>query len=120
MKWFLLLIWDPVAALDLVGDDGKLDHGKIIGFWTFTSILAVLVLYVVGVGQLLPLGHTIALISTAYGWAGWRTFLKARSALVEQKQDAVVEMMELDESADQRAEPDLFTDDESDPPKGPK
>ncbi len=112
MKWLWQLIWDPVAALDLVDEVGEIDHGKIIGFFSFASILAVLFLYVVGIGKLLPLGHTIALISTAYGWASWRVFLKARSALVEQKQDAVVEMVKLDEAVATTAEPDLFTDDE--------
>lgn len=85
MKWLWLLCWDPVAALDLLDSTGGIDHGKIIGFFTFIAIFGALLLYVAGVGKLLPLGHTIALISTAYGWAGWRTFLKARAVRVEQQ-----------------------------------
>lgn len=80
MRWLWLLIVDPVAALDLTGLDGRISHGKVIGFWTFLTILATLFLWVVGRGQLLPLGHTIALISTAYGWAGWRAFLASKAA----------------------------------------
>ena len=80
MKWFWLLFLDPVAALDLTGSDGRISHGKIIGFFTFLTILATLFLYVVRMGELLPLGHTIALISTAYGWAGWRAFLASKVA----------------------------------------
>lgn len=85
MKWFAWFLWDPVAALDLVGRGGAVDHGKIIGFWTFYTILGALMLYVLGIGELLPLGHTIALISTAYGWAGWRAFLASRTATSREK-----------------------------------
>lgn len=80
MRWLWLLLLDPVAALDLTGPDGRISHGKIIGFFTFLSMFSVLFLYVVRVGELLPLGHTIALISTAYGWAGWRAFLASKVA----------------------------------------
>lgn len=94
MRWLLLLLWDPVEALDLAGPDGKVDHGKIIGFWTFGTILAVLVLYVFGWGELLPLGHTIALISTAYGWVGWRTFLKSKTVTAHENREERREIRE--------------------------
>lgn len=94
MKWLLLLLWDPVEALDLKGPAGKVDHGKIVGFWTFGTILAVLLLYVVGWGHLLPLGHTIALISTAYGWIGWRTFLKSKTATAREFREERSEVRE--------------------------
>lgn len=100
MKFLWQLFWDPVVALDLRGADGRPDHGKIVGFWTFSSMLAVLFLYVVGWGKLLPLGHTIALISTAYGWVGWRTFLKSKAATAHE------------ERVSHEREPDLWTDDE--------
>jgi hypothetical protein len=80
MKWLLLLLWDPVQALDLADATGGIDHGKIIGLFTFLTVFSALLLYVLNRGNLLPLGHTIALISTAYGWASWRVFLKSRAA----------------------------------------
>ena len=80
MKWLIQLLWNPVAALDLEDAAGDIDHGKIIGLFTFVIVLSVLFLYVVRKGELLPLGHTIALISTAYGWAGWRAFLASKAA----------------------------------------
>lgn len=94
MKWLLLLLWDPVEALDLKGPDGRPDHSKIIGFWTFGTILAVLGLWVIGMGELLPLGHTIALISTAYGWIGWRTFLKSKTATAHEHREERREVRE--------------------------
>ena len=87
MKWLLLLFWNPVDALDLRDRAGQVDHGKIIGFFTFLAVFSALMLYVVGRGKLLPLGHTIALISTAYGWAGWRAFLASKSATSREQLD---------------------------------
>ena len=117
MKWLWQLLWDPVAALDLCDNTGAIDHGKIIGFFTFLTVFGAVLLYVVNVGKLIPLGHTIALISTAYGWAGWRMFLKSRAVQVRQE-NTTTETMEA--ASDESPEPDLFTDDESDLPKGQK
>jgi len=100
MKWLLVLLWDPVTALDLVGPDGAVDHSKVIGLFTFGTILAAIMLWVLGIGQLIPLGHTIALISTAYGWIGWRTFLKSRAATATEERQVVEETVTIREQRD--------------------
>lgn len=111
MKWLLQLLWNPVAALDLEDSAGDIDHAKIIGLFTFVTILAVLFLYVVGKGELLPLGHTIALISTAYGWAGWRAFLASKAATSREK----LERKDMNKDVEERypyGPPAYFIDDD--------
>lgn len=104
MKWLWLLLLDPVAALDLTGPDGRISHGKVIGLFTFLSLLSTLFLYVVNAGQLLPLGHTIALISTAYGWAGWRAFLASKAATATETREERRETITMVERPDGDAE----------------
>jgi hypothetical protein len=87
VKWILQLLWNPVEALDLSDKDGKVDHGKIIGFFSFILMLGVVALYVVRRGELIPLGHTIALISASFGWTGWRAFLASKAATATEKFD---------------------------------
>lgn len=76
MKWFFLLLWDPVTALDLHACDGKIDHGKIIGFTCFLLMYGL-----IPYGLLPSVGHTIALLSAGFGWAGWRAFLAAKTVM---------------------------------------
>jgi len=82
VKWWLLLLWDAVAALDLDDGKGNIDHGKIVGFFSFMVCLAVVVLGLAGKIKLIPVGHLIVLISASFGWASWRTFLKSRTVKV--------------------------------------
>jgi hypothetical protein len=109
MKWLLLLLWNPVEALDLRDKSGAVDHGKIVGFFSFMTILCVLFLYVIDKGRLLPLGHTIALISTAYGWAGWRAFLASKAATSREKLE--IEQRDIEERHPFGAPTYIFDDD---------
>jgi hypothetical protein len=70
--WFAALL-DPVDSLDLVDNNGAPDHGKILPFLT---ILAAIALHVLG--NPLPLPNLIVLVSAAFGYNSWRTFLKAK------------------------------------------
>lgn len=97
MKWLLLLLWNPVAALDLNAKGGGVDHGKIVGFFSFVILLSVVLIYVLGKGELIPLGHTIALISASFGWAGWRAFLASKAATATEKFDRRDERVDVEE-----------------------
>jgi hypothetical protein len=73
MRWLIWLLWDPLAALDLLDDLGKPDHAKVMGLFAFLAIYVTIFL-----NKLPPLGHTVVLGSLAFGWIGWRAFLKSR------------------------------------------
>ena len=74
MKWILLLLWDPIEALDLKDRrNGAVDHGKVVGLFGFLSFYLLIFL-----GKLPSVWHTIALLSAVFGWAGWRAFLSSR------------------------------------------
>lgn len=90
MRWLLWVLWNPLDALDLRGADGKPDHGKVIGFLGFLAIYLTIFL-----GLLPPLGHTIALLSVIFGWAGWRSFLKSRTALATEERTVVDETVRV-------------------------
>jgi len=110
VKFLWQLFWDPVGALDLYGESGRVDHGKIIGFFTFLTMLLTILLYVLGIGKLIPLGHTVALISTAYGWASWRAFLKSKAAVAKEQRSERTDVR--NETVTLNTEPNIWTDDE--------
>lgn len=92
MKWFLLILWDPLRALDLRDRDGNPDHSKVAGFFGFLAIYLTIFL-----DKLPPLGHTVALLSVIFGWVGWRTFLKSRTVTASetrQVSDQTVRILE--------------------------
>lgn len=80
MKWLLLLLWDPVAALDLDDAEGRVDHGKMIGWVMAWAILATLL--ATG-GKIPSLGHTITLLAAAQGTRTFIAFLKSKTVTVE-------------------------------------
>lgn len=102
MRFLLWLLWDPLGALDLRGSDGKPDHGKLIGLVGFVAIYLTIFL-----NKLPPLGHTIALLSVIFGWAGWRTFLKTRTVTAREERQVVEETVRViqDRRAGQDVEP---------------
>lgn len=71
--WVLRLVWNPVTALDLVDSHGQPDHGKVIP----VAVVAVaLVLH--GIGNPLGVLELVVMVSAAYGYGAWRTFLRSR------------------------------------------
>lgn len=78
-KWALwripAMIVDPVEGFDLVDNKGEPDQGKIV---PFTVIVATLVFH--AIGNPMPLWHVITLVSAAFGYGSWRTFLKSKTA----------------------------------------
>ncbi len=75
LPWLLRLIWNPIEALDLHDEHGRPDHGKVM-----PAVCLVWLLVLVSSGHTPPLGVLIALASLSFGYAGWRAFLRSRSA----------------------------------------
>lgn len=75
MKWLLSLLWNPIAALDMGGSDGRPSHKKIMGFFAFMVFIGLIL-----IDKLPPLGHTIALISASFGLTAWLYFLASKAA----------------------------------------
>lgn len=90
MKWLLWVLWNPLEALDLLDKQGKPDHGKVIGFMGFLALYVTIFLRL-----LPPLGHTIALLSVIFGWAGWRTFLASKSVTASEERQVVDQTMRV-------------------------
>lgn len=84
MKWLLWVLWNPLEALDLLDRKGNPDHGKLIGLVGFVAIYLTIFL-----DRLPPLGHTIALLSVIFGWAGWRTFLASKTVTASEERKLV-------------------------------
>jgi hypothetical protein len=88
LKWILLLLWNPVKALDLCDNKGSPDHGKIIG-WIMAW--AVLISLLITSGKVPSLGHTIALLAAAQGTRVFVAFLKYKTVTAhEDRGDAAV------------------------------
>jgi len=79
LPWILQLILYPLDALDLKDRFGRADHGKVMGFFIFLAFLAMIFL------KVLPsIGHTMAIISAAYGFNMFREFMKLKSVSYNQ------------------------------------
>ena len=78
MKWLLWLLWDPVAALDLIDTHGKPDHGKLMGFIGFLAVAGVIVLAMYWRLAAPTTAWLIVMVAPVFGWVGWRTFLHSR------------------------------------------
>lgn len=75
MKWLVLLLWDPVMALDFCdAKTGRMDHGKLVAFLMFWGFYVLILL-----GKLPPLGHTITLCAAGFGALTFRTFLRSKT-----------------------------------------
>lgn len=75
VPWVVWLLWDFTAALDLVNDQGAVDHGKVVGVVAFATLTSL------GFARgWPPLGHMIVLCSVIFGWLGMRTFLASKAA----------------------------------------
>lgn len=103
MKWFLLLLWDPVKAMDLQDVWGRPDHGKIAG-WVMAWAILICLLYTGG--EIPSLGHTIALLAAAQGARVFIAFLKSRTVTAQETVTRPVN------------QPDPARDDERDPEWG--
>lgn len=68
------LVLDPIDGFDLKDNKGDADHSKIV---PFLVILATFVFH--AVGNPMPLWHVITLVSAAFGYGSWRTFLKSKT-----------------------------------------
>lgn len=73
---------------------GEVDHGKL-----WSSLVAMAVLASAFTGQLLPLGHTLALISASFGRAIWSRFLESKTVSmhrteIETKTHVITEKVE--------------------------
>lgn len=75
VPWIIKAAWDPPKYLDLLGADGRPDHGKVVGVYAFTVFILLIL-----IGKLPSLGHTVALLSVVFGWVAWRAYLKRYSS----------------------------------------
>lgn len=76
MKFLWLLLWNPVEALDWSDGHGHNDHGKVV---SGLVIFAILLMLWFSKGLVPSLGHTITLVSGAFGARVWLAFLRSRS-----------------------------------------
>ena len=83
--WVKALL-DPVRSLDLVDRGGRPDHAKVV---PFLVSLAAIVLH--AIGNPIPLGHLVVLVSAAFGYGSWRTFLSSRAVVVNQNNSNIEE-----------------------------
>jgi len=87
VRWIILLLWDPIEALDLADKQGRPDHGKVIGLVGFVALyLLILLRREVTLGQFIVLGSII------FGWASWRTFLASKAATATEATQRIVKL----------------------------
>lgn len=77
--WLVQLLYNPVDALDLRDKRDVVDHGKVMGFFIFLCLMALIF-----AGKLPSLGHTLIIVAAAYGFNMFREFLKTKSVSYQQ------------------------------------
>lgn len=78
--WILRVVWQPDVELDLLDEQGRPNHAKIMGYYIF-SVFVVLSL----MDKLPSVGHTIAIISAGFGWVMFRTFLASKTVTSQEE-----------------------------------
>lgn len=103
MKWIILLLWNPVEALDLIGPNGKVAYAKVGGLFSFLALYALAWYEVLhrADGSLDWVKWTI-LWASIFGILGLRTWFSSK---VAQRKEAFTRPP---------TEPDMYTDDERD------
>lgn len=91
IPWFIRAIVQPEIELDLLNEKGKADYGKTVGMFAFGVDIILIIS-----DNLPSLGHFIALNSVVFGWVGWRTFLKSKSATATEENLNVTRKIEQD------------------------
>ena len=78
MKWFLLLLWDPVKALDLE-TEGRIAYAKIGGLFSFLALYALAWYEALSGSGALPWVKWTILWASIFGLLGLRAWFAYKS-----------------------------------------
>lgn len=101
MKFLLLLFWDPVRALDMVGPDGKVAYSKVMGLFAFTALYA------------LAWYEVLQRADGALDWVKWSLLFAAPFGTIGLRTWFASKTAQRREQFKKPSEPNIWTDNET-------